>query len=98
MISLTAVIRVKKGSEESMRTALADVVDYVKLHEPNTIGYFLSQGIDNPCEFTTYERYADQDALDLHNNSKKIADFFEIANPIIDGEVIVKICKEVGEK
>ncbi|MFH1935672.1 MAG: antibiotic biosynthesis monooxygenase [Pseudomonadota bacterium] len=98
MISLTALIRVKKGSEEAMRLALTEVVDYVKTHEPGTIGYFLSQGVDDPCEFTTYERYVDQTALNLHNDSKKIADFFEIAKPILDGEVVVEICEEIANK
>ena len=98
MISLTAVIRVKKGSEEDMRDALSDIVEYTRTHEPGTIGYFLSQGIEDHCEFTTYERYADKNAMEQHNNSKKLAEFFEFAKPLFEGEVLIRICEEVAVK
>lgn len=98
MISLTALIRVKKGSEETMKAALSEIVDYVRENEPGTVGYFVGQGLETPNEFVTYERYMDRNAMDLHNNSQKVEHFFEIAHPILEGEAVIRICEEVSIK
>ena len=57
MLTITAVIRAKKGQEETMRRALLAVADNVRLNEPNTMGFFVSQDPEDPCLFTTYERF-----------------------------------------
>ena len=87
MLTITAIIRVKKGDEAVMRQALLDVAGHVRADEPTTIGYHISQDTSDPCIFTTYERYVDQAAMDRHNNSETVARFFDIAKPILDGEV-----------
>jgi quinol monooxygenase YgiN len=92
MLTITAVIRAKKGQEETMRRALLAVADNVRLNEPNTIGFFVSQDPEDPCVFTTYERFADQAAMDAHNNSETVARFFGIAKPILDG-CIKPVCR-----
>ena len=48
MLTITAVIRAKKGQEETMRRALLAVADNVRLNEPSTIGFFVSQ---DPANF-----------------------------------------------
>ena len=60
MLTITAIIRVKKGDEAVMRQALLDVAGHVRANEPTTIGYHISQDTSDPCVFTTYERYIDQ--------------------------------------
>ena len=87
MLTITAIIRVRKGHETAMREALLEVVNNVRANEPETIGYFVSQDATDPCVFTTYERYLDRAAMDRHNNSEAVARFFGIAKPLIDGEV-----------
>jgi quinol monooxygenase YgiN len=87
MLTITAIIRVKKGDEAVMRQALLDVAGHVRANEPTTIGYHISLDTSDPCVFTTYERYVDQAAMDRHNNSETVARFFDIAKPILDGEV-----------
>lgn len=49
MLTITAVIRAKKGDEETMRRALLAVAENVRLNEPNTIGFFVSQDPANPA-------------------------------------------------
>lgn len=87
MLTITAIIRVKQGCEAAMLEALLDVVSSVRANEPATIGYYVSQDATDPRVFTTYERYLDRPAMDRHNNSDAVARFFEIAKPMIDGEV-----------
>jgi len=98
MLTITAVIRAKKGQDETMRRALLAVAENVRLNEPNTIGFFVSQDPAEPCVFTTYERFADQAAMDAHNNSEAVARFFVIAKPILDGDVVLVTAAELSAK
>ncbi|UGY14042.1 putative quinol monooxygenase [Bradyrhizobium septentrionale] len=98
MLTITAVIRAKQDHEATMRQALLDVVDHVRANEPSTIGYYVSQDASDPCVFATYERYPDQAAMDRHNNSPAVARFFDIARPILDGDVILVSANEIASK
>lgn len=98
MIALTAILRVKKGHEATVRAALVDVVEHVRAREPGTLGYFAGQDPDDPCVLTTYERYRDRAALEAHNGSEAVADFFDIAKPLLDGDPIVRVTEEIAVK
>jgi quinol monooxygenase YgiN len=98
MLTITAIIRVKRGHEAVMRQALLDVASNVRANEPTTIGFYISQDSSDPCVFTTYERFIDQAAMDRHNNSEAVAHFFGIAKPLLDGEVRLVTGTEVFAK
>ncbi|MGY4478909.1 putative quinol monooxygenase [Bradyrhizobium sp. USDA 3364] len=98
MLTITAVIRAKTGHEATMRQALLDVVAHVRANEPSTVGYHVSQDAADPCVFATYERYLDQAAMDRHNNSPAVARFFEVAKPILDGDVVLVSANEIASK
>ena len=98
MLTITAVIRAKKGHEDTMRRALLEVAENVRGNEPDTIGFFVSQEQDNPTVFTTYERFLDQAAMDAHNNSAVVARFFGVAKPILDGDVVLVTGTEISAK
>src|SRR5258708_13749228 len=98
MWTITAVIRAKKGHEDTMRRALLEVAENVRVNEPNTIGFFVSQDQANACVFTTYERFADQAAMDAHNNSETVARCFGIPKPILASDVVLVTGTEVSAK
>jgi quinol monooxygenase YgiN len=98
MLTITAVIRAKNGHERTLREALLEVAENVRANEPDTIGFFVSQDVADPCTFTTYERFASQAAMDLHNNSAVVARFFGIAKPILDGDVTLVTSNELSAK
>jgi quinol monooxygenase YgiN len=98
MITITAVIRAKKGHEAALSQALLDVADHVRANEPETIGFFVSQDTSDPCLFTTYERFADRAAMDRHNGSAASTRFFAIARPILDGPVTLITGAEISAK
>jgi quinol monooxygenase YgiN len=81
-----------------MRDALLTVADHVRLNEPQTIGFFISQDADDPCLFTTYERFSDAAAMDRHNDSETVARFYGIAAALLDGEVTLVKAVEVSAK
>ena len=96
MLTITAIIRVKAGTEQAMRDALLVVADHVRLNEPQTIGFFVSQDAADPCLFTTYERFADQAAMDRHNGCETVARFYASATSFLDGEVMLVKAVEVS--
>ena len=98
MKTITAVIRCKAGDEELMKAALLDVAANVAANEPDTKGFFICQDDKDACVFTTYERFTDQAAMDTHNNSATVAAFFEVAKPLLEGDVILHTCDEVSVK
>jgi len=98
MPTITAVIRVKAGEEAVMKAALLDVAAHVQANEPETLDFFLSQDAEDPCRFTTYERFTDTAAMDRHNGSDVVAKFFAIAKPILDGEVVLVTAEEFSRK
>ncbi len=79
-----------------MRQALLDVAANVAANEPETKGFFISEDTATPGLFTTYERFVDQAAMDRHNNSDTVARFFGIAQPLLDGDVILQTCQELS--
>ena len=81
-----------------MRQALLDVGAHVRANEPQTVDFFVSQDASDACVFTTYERFADQAAMDRHNGSPAVARFFGIAQPILDGPVTLVTCTELFAK
>jgi quinol monooxygenase YgiN len=98
MLTITAVIRAKKGHDRALRDALLEVADNARANEPDTVGFFVSQDVADPCVFTTYERFASQAAMDLRNNSAVVARFFGIAKPILDGAVTLVTSSELPAK
>jgi quinol monooxygenase YgiN len=98
MLTITAIIRTKQGHDRAMRDALLEVAANVRANEPDTIDFFVSQDVNDPCVFTTYERFTDQAAMDRHNNSETVARFFGIAKPIIEGDVILVTSSELFAK
>ena len=95
MHSLTAIIRAQKGSEATVQAELLKVGAYAKAHEPDPIGFFVAQDLDDPCVFTTYERFADKAAMDRHNNGAGSQGFFTAAGDFLDGDVTVVMAQEV---
>ncbi|KQT47388.1 antibiotic biosynthesis monooxygenase [Aureimonas sp. Leaf454] len=98
MKTISAIIRVKAGAEAVMRRALLDVAAHVAANEPETIDFFVSQDGASPRVFTTYERFANAAAMDRHNSSAAVAVFFSIAEPLLDGEVILVAADEISAK
>lgn len=95
MITITAVIRATTGREAALRDALLDVARHAELEEPGTLGFFVSQGIEDRGIFTTYARFADEAAKDAHNGSDAVARFFARASELVEGDAILHSCSEL---
>ncbi len=81
MITITAVIRARKGHERTMSKALLDVAENVRKNETGTVGFFVSQDNEDPCVFTTYERFINSSAMDLITIQRPLRAFSASPNP-----------------
>ena len=98
MITITAIIRTKQGHDSVMKDALLDVAKHVQADEPQTIDFYISQDMNDPCVFTTYERFTSVEAMEHHNSSEAVAKFFDIAKPILSEKVILVSSEEISSK
>jgi quinol monooxygenase YgiN len=96
MITITAIIHTKPEGAEAMRAALCAVADHVRAEEPTTLAFHVSRDLAQPHVFTTYERFADREAMERHNGSVAVAEFFALAKPLLAGPVILHSCAEVA--
>lgn len=92
---LTAIIRAQKGHEDKVRAELLKVGAFARDNEPDTIGFHVAQDPDDPCVFTTFERFSDKASMDRHNNGVGSHDFFAAAGDLLDGDVVVVTAKEI---
>ena len=95
MHTVTAIIRAHKGSEALVYAQLLKVGAYAQEYESATIGYYVAQDLEDPCVFTTYERYTDKAAMEMHNNGAGTQEFFVATSNYLDGEVIIVAAKEI---
>lgn len=88
MITLTAVIRCKPASQDRVRAALVEVGDFVAANEPGTLSFFVTEG-ETAGVFVTHERFADREAMDLHNAGAGSKGFFAATDGLLDGVDVV---------
>ena len=98
MFTITAIIRARPNEHDFVRNALLSVVEAVREREPQTVGYFVAQSADDPCLFTTFERFADRAAMETHNASAAVARFVRDAGSHLDGDVVIHVGEEIARK
>jgi quinol monooxygenase YgiN len=86
--SLTAVIRCKPDAVETVLEALIAVGQYAKAHEPGTLGYIVVRSAEDPMVLITQELFADQAAMQAHNEGPGSKAFFAAAEGLIEDVVI----------
>jgi len=98
MIALTAILRSKAGQADALCAALAEMTDYIERDEPGTVGFYVSQALDDPNQFVTYERFRDEAAMETHNNSAYRDSWVAKYGDLFDGELTIYICRERAAK
>jgi quinol monooxygenase YgiN len=96
MLTITAIIRARPRAQDIVRDALLSLVKAVRETEPQTVGYFIAQSADDPCVFTTFERFADRAAMDKHNASEAVARFVRDVGSHFD--IVIHVGEEIAFK
>ena len=98
MLTITAVIRAKAGREDVVERALRAVIAAVRANEPGTVAYVVSRDRDDPTVFTTFERFRDEAAMTLHNESQAVADFVAATKDSLSAPIVLQSCQELDAK
>ena len=98
MLTITAIIRARPNAQDIVRNALLSVVKAVRETEPQTVDYFVTQSADDPCVFTTFERFADRAAMEKHNASEAVARFVRDVSSHFDGDIVIHVGEELAFK
>ena len=80
MISIVAKFEVNKGKEQKFLELVKELA-VVSQAEEGCIEYILHQDVQIPLIYCIIEKWKDQEAIDIHNNS---AHFTDIVPKIVD--------------
>jgi quinol monooxygenase YgiN len=97
MIANTSILRAKPGYDRAIREALLDLAESVQ-EEVATLEFRVVQDRNEPTVFTLISRFADQTALDAHNNSDEMNRFLWAAKQMLDGPITLSIGEEIFVK
>lgn len=82
MVRIMARISARAGNEMKLRALLQDLLQPSR-DEAGCMSYELFHNEDDPLEFVTVERWADQAAVDLHLASPHVAKAVALASELL---------------
>jgi quinol monooxygenase YgiN len=97
-ITVIAKLKVKPGSEAAFEAAAKEMIATVKTSEPATLAYVLHKNTKDPAEFTYYEVYQDQAALDSHGKTDHMRAFGGKIGALLAGRPEIAVLQEVARK
>ncbi len=80
-IYMTARFEVRKDALETCEQAIRLFVEYVRANEPDTLSYISFQDRENPAHFLHTFTFRDEEARELHSNSKAVNHFTSALYP-----------------
>jgi len=97
-ITVIAKLKVKPGSEAAFEAAGKEMIATVRASEPGTLAYVLHKNLNDPTEFTYYEVYQDQAALDAHSKTDHMRAFGGKIGALLAGRPEISRLEEVARK
>ncbi|MCL2154495.1 MAG: antibiotic biosynthesis monooxygenase [Leptospirales bacterium] len=96
MVTLIAILKVKEGKMDEVISKLKVAVPHIKKTEPKCLEYIPHRikGDDNKIIF--YEKYADQEAVDLH--AKNLPENLKDILPLVEPDIDIKTCFDIFDK
>ena len=94
-LRVIANFRARPGCEDELRTLLLGLIEPTRA-EHGCIQYDLLHGSQDAARFTFVEAWTDDAALDAHLASAHIAAAVERLPELVDGEVEILRCRQVG--
>lgn len=88
---VVARLSIKSEKTDQFLQAAGKIIEETR-KEPGCLIYILYQSCFKPVnEFIFYEEYKDQKALDFHNGSAYLNEFFSAITPMLDGSPVVEV-------
>lgn len=95
MVRIMARVSARAGNEVKLRALLQDLLQPSR-DEAGCMSYELFHNEDDPLEFVTVERWADQAAVDSHLASPHVAKAVALASELLAQPPLIHRFKPVG--
>ncbi|WP_424767569.1 putative quinol monooxygenase [Paenibacillus sp. sgz302251] len=95
MIVFAATLTAMSGKEKELEEALVHMVSKVQ-EEDGAVIYTLLRAKDDPKQFTVYEKYKDQAALDHHDSTPYMNEFRAKLDSLLGAEITVIHYEEIA--
>lgn len=98
MVIIVARLKAAAGHEAEVEKQLKMLVEYVRNEEPGTLSYIFLRAVGDPTQFTFYERYIDQAALEKHSSSARFLQIFGKVTSLLEFPPSIEMYEEVAGK
>jgi quinol monooxygenase YgiN len=95
MIIFTAALKAKPGKEKELEEALIQMVENVQ-NEEGALVYIMHRVKDQSGQFTFYEKYKDQAAMDLHDSTPHMNELRGKLAYLLDEEIKLNFYEEIA--
>lgn len=95
MITLIAKLKAKPGQEALLAAEAVKLAKSVQQNEKGCLMYIPHVSVDNPAEVTFVEKYADQEAFDVHGRSDYFKSFSRACKELLDERIQIQFLKEL---
>ncbi len=95
MITVMARLKAKPGKENMLAEEIAKLTKVVKDEESGCIMYISHVSTENPTEFIFFEKYTDQNALDIHLETPHFKALAQKFDDLLDAPPVLEKLKEL---
>jgi quinol monooxygenase YgiN len=95
MITIIAKLKVKPGSEEAVKAAMKEAAQGVRAKEPGNLAYVPHQSQGDPTVFLFYEKYKDEEAIQVHRQQEHYKAFGKKIGEHLAGKPEIEFYAEV---
>lgn len=89
MIILNVYIKVKDNKEKEFLEITNKMVKESR-NENGNYGYEVYKDLDNDCQYLTVEYWKNDQAIEIHNNSKHFTEFYPKVNEFLKEQMVFK--------
>ena len=95
MITIVALLKAQPGKEALLAEECLKVARLVRENEQGCLMYLPHAAVNNPAEITFIEKYADQEALEVHAQTPYFKQFGKNVKELLAGKPQLQYLKEL---
>ncbi len=96
MIALVVRFCVKEGCQEQFDELVAETLDAIAEHEPDTLVYLTSVPVSEAHVRVFLEVYRDEEAFDRHEQQPHVKHFLNARNDLVDSVSVDRLTDVAG--
>jgi len=98
MLVVAARIKARAGAADEVLARFREMVEWVRVNEPETLTYSCNRSTDDPDRFLFFERYASKQAFQDHTSSERFLALAAGLQGLLDGPIEIDTYQEIAAK